>query len=53
MGRPKKLTPLEKMTIVIEYDSGKGKSSKILGDKYEVSDRTIRRVIEEIKLQNN
>jgi hypothetical protein len=49
LGRPKKLTPLEKMTIVIEYDSGKGKSSKILGEKYGVSPRTIRRVIADDK----
>lgn len=53
MGRPTKLTPLEKIAIVIEYDSGKGTSSKKLGEKYSVSDRTIRRVVEKSNLQSH
>lgn len=49
MGRPPKLTPLEKMTIAIEFNLGKGTSTKVLGEKYGVSARTIRRIIEESK----
>lgn len=49
MSRPEKLTPLEKMTINIEYNEGS--KSKDLAEKYNVSARTIRRVIENLKKQ--